>query len=76
MNTCKNCKYWGDRFDTKGGVSDCGRIGVDDYKTFIRPETKEGAFVDVRADDDQGLTVAFMTRATFSCSDHIIKPAN
>ena len=74
-NTCMTCKFWGDRYDTAGGISDCGRIGIDDAKGFRKPETKEGAYINVRADDDQGLSVSLMTRATFSCSDHQAKPA-
>jgi hypothetical protein len=72
-NTCKNCKYWSDSYTVSNGVSDCGRIGIDDEKGFLHPKTTEGAYIDVHADDDQGLSVRLMTRATFSCSDHQLK---
>jgi hypothetical protein len=71
MNTCKNCRYWGDGWPVNENESnECGKISLAEL------HSKDSAFIDVTVSDDSGLNVKFMTVASFSCSLHelSIKP--
>ena len=69
MNTCKNCKFWGNGFNIQDNKpNECDIIGLD------APNSKDSAFIDVDVSDDSGLNVKFMTIASFGCSLHVVKP--
>jgi hypothetical protein len=65
MNTCKNCKYWGDRSPIQENKpNECGVICLD------IPNSSASAFIDADASDDSGLYANFMTVASFGCLLH------
>lgn len=66
MNTCSNCKYWGDSSPVQlNKHNKCGKIEIDEEDSKFK---KDAAFVDVFVSDDTSLNVRFMTVADFGCT--------
>lgn len=60
---CKNCKWWAvDYHPNVYHIADC------DIITRAHPDLSLEAYIDVGADDDQGLDAKLMTHEDFFCA--------
>ena len=64
VRCCATCRFW--EADTVPEYGTCEM--PDEYDEDYPPDTP--AALHVMADDDQGLSVSLLTRASFCCSEH------
>ncbi len=72
IENCGNCEWWAHTFSSADGVADCDRVDHEGASVKDLPKF----FIEVRADDDQGLEANLMTGREFYCKFYKTKEEN